>query len=488
LNLTKIIQSLIAQLESFKKAFANLQLELLNKDETISSLTKSKAELLAEIETLRNNQKKNSSNSSKPPSSDFAKPLQTKSLREKTGKKVGGQTGHKGTSLEFSTAPTQTLIHKVNVCNGCGDSLAKVAAQDFERRQVFDIPPIEIIVTEHQCEIKGCPNCGLQNKGIFPEHVNQPVQYGNVIQSLAVYFTQGQLLPYQRTSEIFKALFNIKLSTSFLVNNNKRFAKNLIPFIDNLKVLLLQASVLHADETGFKVDGKTYWLHTHCTDEYTFYDVHEKRGKEAMDAIGILSLYKGVLVHDFWKPYNTFDCKHQLCNVHHLRDLTFCHEVEGSEIAESLMYLLLDLNLKVKEAKEAGNETLTKGQIQYWNKKFNDLILEGFNKHPIAHKAEVKQGVSKKNKTQNMLLRFKDYKESILGFIKNFNIPFGNNIAEQAIRMMKVKIKISGCFRSMQGAKDFAYTRSYLATMKKQNQPILFAIASVINGKPIIIT
>jgi transposase len=155
LNLTKIIQSLIAQLESFKRAFANLQLELLNKDETISSLTKSKAELLAEIETLKNNQKKNSSNSSKPPSSDFGKPLQTKSLREKTGKKVGGQTGHKGTSLEFSATPTQTLIHKVNVCNGCGDSLAKVTAHDFERRQVFDIPPIEIIVTEHQCEIKG---------------------------------------------------------------------------------------------------------------------------------------------------------------------------------------------------------------------------------------------------------------------------------------------------------------------------------------------
>ncbi len=434
---------------------------------------------------LRNNQKQNSSNSSKSPSSDMVKVVRTKSLRQKSDKLVGGQPGHKGETLEFSSTPTETVYHQVKKCQGCGKSLVNIPSSSYERRQIFDIPPIEVLVTEHRCEIKNCHHCGTENKALFPEEVSQPVQYGANIQRLGIYFTQYQLLPYQRTVEMFNDLFNLKLSSSFLVNNNKRFAVQLQPFITELKSILSLQPLLHVDETGFNYEGVRNWLHVLCTKTHSLYAIHAKRGLEAMDEIGVLPIFKGDLMHDFWKPYNAYDCNHKLCNVHHLRDLTFCEEVEKSKTAGKLKQMLLVLYKKVEEAKDVGNKSLTKAQINYWSKKYDILVKEGLLNHPIAEKKRVKQGVVKKTKTQNMLLRFRDYKNEILSFAKNFSIPFGNNIAEQAIRMMKIKQKISGCFRSMQGAKDFADIRSYIATMKKQNQPVLFAISQAINGNPI---
>jgi transposase len=451
----------------------------------IKKLIEINGQLEARIIELEHNQKKDSSNSSKPPSSDFGNPQQTRSLRTKSGKNVGGQKGHAGETLEFSSNPDEVLIHKAEKCRGCGKSLANIESLGYDRRQVFDMPPIKMQITEHRCEVKNCLNCGTGNKALFPHEVSQPVQYGPNVQRLGVYLTQYQLLPYQRATEIFKDLFNLKLSGSFLVNNNKRFALQLQPFITELKSALSTQPLLHADETGFNYGGKRNWLHTHCTATHTLYAIHEKRGMEAMNEIGVLPMFEGDLMHDFWKPYNSYDCKHKLCNVHHLRDLTFCDEVEKSNIAGQLKQLLLTLLKKVEQAKDVGKECLSKGEINYWSNKYNKLVNEGLSNHPIAEKKEKKQGAVKKSKTQNMLLRFRDHKNEILGFAKNFGIPFGNNLAEQAIRMMKVKQKISGCFRSIQGARDFADIRSYIATMKKQNQPILMALSEVIKGNPI---
>ena len=356
---------------------------------------------------------------------------------------------------------------------------------DYERRQVFDIPPIEMLVTEHQGEIKNCPHCHTINRAVFPEGVNQPVQYGSNVQQLAVYFTQYQLLPYGRTSEIFEDLFGHSLSKSFLVNNNNRCAAKLAPFITDLKSTLLNQPVLHVDETGFYFEGQRNWLHTICTDKHTLYASHIKRGSEAMYDMGVLPFYDGRLIHDFWKPYNEFECAHGLCNVHHLRDLTFCHEIEESSWAGDAKRLLLDLHEKVMIAKNDNEATsLNKGQQQYWSKKYDDLMRQGLQKHPIAEKEKGKRGVVIKSKTQNMLARFINYKEEILAFTKNFIVPFRNNLAEQAIRIMKVKQKVSGCFRSEQGAKDFATIRSYTATAKKQQILIMEALANAIHGTP----
>ncbi len=441
--------------------------------------------LEARITELENNQKKNSSNSSKPPSSDIGKPKQTKSLRTISGKKPGGQTGHSGETLSFSATPNEIITHVVSHCACCGKNISSVATLDFERRQVYDIPPIEIMVTEHQSEIKSCPGCHTINKAVFPEGVNQPVQYGANVQAIGVYFTQYQLLPYARTTEVFKDLFGHTVSQSFLVNNNKRFSSQLVPFIENLKEILLQQPVLHADETGFYYNGNRNWLHTLCTENHSFYMPHTKRGTEAMKDMGILPKYTGILVHDFWKSYNEFSCAHALCNIHHLRDLTFCHEVEKSNWAAQVKQFLLKQHQKVIDAKNAGAESFTKGQLKYIHRKFDALMKEGKRLYPPPKKKQGQRGVVKKSKTHNLLERFISYRSEVLGFTKNFQIPFGNNLAEQAIRMMKIKLKISGCFRSEHGAKDFADTRSYIATMKKQGVDIFKALQNAVQGEPI---
>lgn len=440
------------------------------------------------VAVLESNQKKNSTNSSKPPCSDIGRPQHTRSLRTKSEKKPGGQHGHKGETLSLSASPNEIVVHAVKQCGCCGKSLSNSHAKDYERRQVYDIPPIAMRITEHRGEIKSCPHCHTVNKAVFPQVVSQAVQYGSNVQQLAVYFTQYQLLPYGRTSEIFKDLFGHALSSSFLVNNNQRCAVNIQPFVEDLKSVLLTQPVLHADETGFYFNGQRNWLHTISTDKYSFYAVHTKRGTDAMNEINILPTYKGRLIHDFWKSYYEFGCDHSLCNGHHLRDLTFCHEQEKSSWALQASKLLLDLHKKVEIAKEANTTSLRKGQLQYWYKKYDDIMAEGLRLHPLPKKQEGKRGAVKKSKTQNMLMRFIKHKEEILTFANNFLIPFTNNIAEQAIRMMKVKQKISGCFRSEQGAKNFADIRSYIATAKKQGLSIIKALSAALQGRPIKLT
>jgi transposase len=464
---------------------ANLKTLDAQKDKMINEQAKMIKLLEARIEVLENNQKKNSSNSSKPPGSDIGKVQRTHSLRTKSGKKPGGQPGHTGETLCFNAMADEVVVHAVKQCNGCGKSLSGSAVMEYECRQVFDIPPIEMRVTEHRSEIKTCPCCNTVSRAVFPHGVNQSVQYGINVQQLAVYFTQYQLLPYGRTAEIFKDLFGHALSSSFLVNNNHRCAVNLDSFIKDLKAILLNQPVLHVDETGFYYESRRNWLHTISTDKHTFYAPHIKRGTEAMHDMSVLPVYEGTLMHDFWKSYNEFECGHALCNVHHLRDLTFCHEIEKSSWAGHAKQMLLDLHAKVMIAKDAGETSLSKGQLHYWRKKYDDLMNEGLRMHPLPGKQKGKRGVVKKSKTQNMIARFVEYKDQILTFAKNFLIPFGNNIAEQAIRMMKVKQKISGCFRSEQGAKDFADIRSYISTMKKQGQPIMQALAAAIQGSPL---
>lgn len=426
---------------------------------------------------------KNSSNSSKPPSTDI---VRTKSLRISTGKKAGGQKGHSGTTLQISETPDKVVVHKANECSGCGKDISGVGGLRYERRQVYDIPPIKMAICEHRSEIKCCPHCQKENKGIFPAEVSHCTQYGSNLKQFAVYFTQYQLLPLGRSAQLIEDITGHNLSAATLVNINENCSSQLNGFIEALKDNLQKAPVIHSDETGFYYQSKRNWLHVAATEYLTYYFAHEKRGKEAMDAMGILPAYKGNVMHDYWKSYLDYLCMHSLCNVHHLRDLTFCHEQENSRWAADMKALLLEMKQVTESSKELGLQSLDEQQQQQLTAKYNLLVEDGYRQHPLAEKVAGKRGAIKKSKPQNLLERFKNHREDIIRFIRDFRVPFGNNLAEQAVRMMKVKQKISGCFRSKEGATSFANIRSYIDTMRKNGFCIMDAIGQAIAGKPIL--
>jgi transposase len=294
------------------------------------------------------------------------------------------------------------------------------------------------------------------------------------------------LIPYKRTSQLFEDLLGHRVSEGSLVKMTQRFAGKLNGFIGQLKDILLKQPVLHADETGYYYKGAHNWLHVLTTDQHTLYMPHEKRGREAMEEMGIIAGYEGTLIHDFWKAYNDYPCGHGLCNIHHQRDLTFCEEMENSGWAAAMKQLLSDLFEKVNKAKGENKNRLRANQLSYWSNKCDRLIAAGWKEHPPPKKRTAKRGAIKKGKTQNMIQRFANYKEWVLAFAHNFCVPYGNNVAEQAIRMMKVKQKISGCFRGELGAQAFATIRSYISTSQKQGIPIIKALEYAIAGNPLV--
>lgn len=425
---------------------------------------------------------KNSSNSSKPPSTDIKR---TKSLRVGTGKKAGGQPGHRGNSLPMSIAPDKIIMHRAESCRGCGKDLRGVGGRVFESRQVYDIPPLRMEVTEHRSEVKCCPHCQTENRGGFPPAIAQHTQYGSNIKQLAVYLTQYQLLPYGRGAQLIGDITGHRISVGAMVNINTGCGVQLSGFMEALKSNLRQSPLVHCDETGYYFEGLRNWLHVATTEDCTFYYPHEKRGSEAMGAMGILPGYKGIIVHDFWKSYLDYGCAHALCNVHHLRDLTFCEEQEKSGWAKDMKALLLEMKQAADDCKAKALGSMAVERQNELAGKYDTLMVDGAKEHPLPEKQACKRGVVKKTKTQNLIQRFTNHKEDILRFIKDLSVPFGNNIAEQAIRMMKLKQKISGCFRSKDGATAFANTRSYIDTMRKNGHSIMDAIALAIDGKPI---
>ncbi len=441
------------------------------------------AVLEAKITELEARLSQNSSNSSKPPSSDIYKPKQTQSLRISSGKSPGSQQGHKGDTLRFSETPDQVNIHSPGFCS-CGHDLCGVEVLDYVIRQVYDLPPIKMQVTEHRSEVKCCPGCGAAVMSVFPQGVDQPTQYGPKVKALGAYLTHYQLLPYERTAELFGDVFSHRVSVSFLSGNNGVCASKLEPFIEEVKGLLMSEPVLHADETGFRIAGERRWLHSISSSQHTFYMQHGKRGAVAMEDMGILPVYKGTVVHDFWKAYFRFFCVHALCCIHLLRELKFCAEGLGSEWALWVSEMLMELHGRVEELKEQGASRMDEAELAEWFRYYDEHMEAGMVMHPPPEKDPTKRGKTKKTKTQNLLQRLIDFRDDILRFATDFNVPFTNNNAEQAVRMMKVKQKISGSFRSEKGAQDFATIRSYIATMKKQGHNIMDALHAMACGKP----
>jgi len=428
---------------------------------------------------------KNSSNSGKPPSSDGPeKPKTNQSLRGKSGRKPGGQPGREGKTLEAALDPDRVEIHSPMKCSSCHGSLEEIEAAGIEKRQVFDIPPMLVIVTEHVAETKICPCCGKKNKGEFPQGINAPVQYGDRVKALAAYFLHQHLIPFERVSQIFEDVFGLSLSVGTCVNMDAKLFKNLEAFEEGLKSYLVACKVLHLDETGVRCLKKLHWIHVTSSQMATLFVFHSKRGGEATYDIGILPKYEGSVIHDHWLSYFSYQqVKHGLCNVHHLRELKFVHEQERSDWAKEMADLLLKGKKMTNEARQAGKTAIAFDEIATIEQEYRSLLLKaGAIYLDIGNRESIPDGLGKQG--FNLLRRLMNRMDEVLYFMRDLSIPFSNNLAEQDLRMEKVKQKISGCFRTFCGGVISCRIRSYISTARKQGWKIIDALAEAIRGDP----
>lgn len=448
-------------------------------------LTAKVSHLTARVHELEGQLAKNSSNSGKPPSSDgLATPKRTNSLRGKSGKRPGGQLGRKGANLQPVQDPDEVEIHSPKTCADCEASLEGVVAVRVDKRQVFDLPAISVKVMEHRAETKVCPCCGKKNQGEFPESVNAFTQYGERVKALAAYFLHQHLIPFERVAQLFEDLFNIPLSPGTCANMDRKLFKNLDAFEKGLKVHLLGCTVLHVDETGVRCNKKLHWIHVTSSETATFFGLHTKRGSEAIDEIGILPQYCGSLIHDHWHCYFSYSqVKHGLCNVHHLRELKFVHEEEKSPWAKEMTDLLLKGKGMVDRAKAEGKAAVASEDLVLIEKEYQSLVLQAGSIYLDGARAEhPPDGVGKAG--FNLFRRLLRRMDEVLYFIRDLTIPFSNNLAEQDIRMEKVKQKISGCFRTFVGGTISCRVRSYISTARKQGWNIIDALTEAVAGSP----
>jgi transposase len=442
-----------------------------SKDELIALLLAQEARI-AELERRLG---LNSSNSGKPPSSDGLKPPpRVSSLREPSGKKTGGQKGHPGETLCRVEKPDATMDHYPETCAACGEPLTAAMATGHLARQVFDLPePRPLIVTEHRAHACCCAACGTQTRGAFPAGVTAPVQYGTRIAAFVLYLLHYQLLPEKRLAVLMTDLFGVKLVTATIARISNDCAERFHGFVDALRDQVAAAPVKHMDETGFRIGGKTQWLHIASTAWLTFYRTAAKRGS-------LLANVTGIVVHDHWKPYYTMTgVVHALCNAHHLRELKALIEIEKEDWATKMQRLLRRACHAANLARERG-VPLKPGLIALIERCYDGILANGLAFHeaqPTLAKAK-RRGRQPRRVGHNLLLRLSTRKQDVLRFLTDPSVPFTNNLAERDGRMMKLRQKISGGFRAENGAKDFAVIRSVLSTARKQGWNMLRTLTS----------
>jgi len=436
------------------------------------------------IQKLQDQVNKNSRNSSKPPSSDGLQKPRSKSLRKSGERPNGGQPGHPGNNLQQVEIPDNIETHNVYVCQACQASLNEVEEIGRERRQVFDIPKLHIEVSEHQSLVKVCPHCGVVNRGQFPCGVTQPTQYGANVKAHAVYLTNYHHIPMERTAQFFEDVFGQRVSEGVVLEAVSKVADHVKPSNEVIKQKLIDAEVVHFDESGLRVEKKGQWLHVASTPELSYYEVHPKRGCEAMDAIGILPCFHGIAVHDHWKSYFRYtQCEHSLCNAHHLRELRFIEESYEQNWAKDMGCLLRELNKEVKQVRFQ-REHLEDEKLKEFESRYDKIIEEGklANPPPEENTLPKKRGKPKQSPPKNLLDRLEEKKTETLRFMQDFRVPFDNNQGERDIRMIKVKQKVSGTFRTMKGAEQFCQIRSYISTTRKQGINILASLTMALQG------
>jgi transposase len=448
----------------------------LQEDVSLPPALRSSIEMLLLVVTLLINKiGLNSRNSSKPPSSDPNRKKNSSTDGEKQ-KKPGGQKGHKGTSLEPVAEPDEIIVVEIDTTTLPS---GKYQPDGFESRQVFDVD-ISTFVTEYQAQRLLDQN-GQRWVAPFPDDVAATTQYGPGVKANTVYMSQYQLIPYKRVEEQFRDQFQIPISAATVFNFNQDAFNRLEHFEQWVKGRLIKSALINADETGINIAGKRHWLHCASNDRYTLFQPHAKRGDEALKDIGILLLFGGTLCHDHWKPYFNFGKKHSLCNAHHLRELERAWEQDNQKWAKELQCLLTEIN----NAKHLASGSLTIITRRDFRKRYKNILSEAEKECPPPEEKDRKEkrGRLKRSKSRNLLERLREYEDETLLFMDDPIVPFTNNQAENDVRMTKVQQKISGCFRSMEGAAIFCRVRSYLSTCRKNGASATSALRDLFQGK-----
>ena len=447
--------------------------DLITQEKDLSPALKASLEVLLLLVTiLANRLGLNSKNSSKPPSSD---PNREKERKGSGARKPGGQNGHIGTTLK--QFPDPHLVKEIQVDRSTLPQ-GEYRPVGYEARQIVDLD-ISLFVTEWRAEVLEDQK-GKRFVAPFPKDVTRSVQYGIGVKANAVYMSQYQLIPYNRVEDHFQDQMGIPVSAGTIHNFNKDAFKRLASFESWVKDQLAVSTLIHSDETGINIGGTKRWLHSVSNDSLTCFYPHAKRGCEAIDEMGILPKYRGIICHDHWKPYFKYGGSHALCNAHHLRELERAVEQDKQKWAEQMIALLKEIN---KATREAGGSLKTT-ESEHYRKRYRDLLREAeLECPPPDETGKKKRGRTARSKARNLLERLRDFENETLRFMFDNNVPFSNNQAENDLRMTKVQQKISGCFRSMDGAKMFCRIRSYLSTCRKQGVTASEALRLLFQGK-----
>lgn len=476
-----------------EQELALAQAESAAKDAKIATLEAELAAALALIEQLTSRlkavegqQAKDSHNSSKPPSSDGLS-HKTRSQRPKSAQKSGGQPGHVGRTLKLVEQPDTVVTHRPVQCAHCQHALEGVAGEVVERRQVHDLPPLRLVVHEHQMQQVRCPQCQQLTRGSFPADVVATTQYGAGVRALAVYLQQYQLVPGERTCEALADLCGCAVSEGTLARWVEQAAQTLAPSIEQIAEYVRRGRLQHADETGVRLHGKLHWVHVNSTRWLTHLAWHAKRGADALEAIGIWPHFAGRAMRDRWASYDRYRCAMSLCVAHLLRDLTYLEEHEQQEWAKDMKDVLLGMHLAAVHWREQGANSLPALERDEWVAQYFAVLVQGFAAQPSALPQAVprQRGRRKQTPAKNLLDDLLRRAEQVLAFLDDLSLPFTNNQAERDLRMVKVQQKISGTFRSEAGISAFCRIRSYLSTMRKQGRPMLAALSAVFAGHPL---
>jgi len=453
--------------------------------EEVTALREENRALKARVGELEAQVRTNSRNSSKPPSSDGLGKPSPKSLRKASGRRPGGQAGHEGTTLRQVANPDVVVRHEPRECGGCGADLADALVVGTQRAQVFDIPPIKVRVVEHQIIARRC-GCGTVTRGRAPSEVNAPAGYGPRAQAIMVYLFMGQFLSRERTAHALSDLFGAPVSPATVAAATTRAAGDLVPFLSQVSTQIAAAAVAHFDETGLRCEGRLAWMHSASTDKFALLHAHANRGKTAMDDMGVLPTFTGTAIHDAFAPYDRYTgATHSLCNSHLLRELAAVaeHHEQTDQTpgpdnwcwADQVTDALLTVLAAVDQANKSGSAAIDADVLATQTKLIRHGALIGANTTP-ANKVEQKH--------RALARRILNRTDNYLRFATDLSVSFTNNAAEQQIRMVKIRQKVSGCMRTMKGAKDFAAIRSYTATAAKHGITMFDALNRLTSQDP----
>ena len=454
-------------------------LSLLATSETeIRSMKEENRVLRDKIRELEIRLDKNSQNSSKPPSSDGYRKPSPKSLRTPSGKKTGGQEGHGGDTLLAVPVPDRVVDVPLLSCS-CGADLSGVISSGYEARQVFDLPEPRLSVTEYRLANACCPSCRKKVTATAPEGVTAPTQYGSRFKAALAYLHEDQALPVNRVRQLCSDLFGSVVSEGTILEASRLLSDRLAPFVERVRALLIQASVLHTDETGLRSEAALRWCHVASTSLLTLLGLHEKRGKEGIEALGVVNRAQGTIVHDFWGPYLSYPGLHSFCNAHLLRELTAIEEFDLHLWPTEMKTFLLDMNNRAKNRTTPPDETDRNAVFSA----LSEILSRGWTEAGRPGKSS-SRGRPKATPAQNLLRRFEEYQRQIMAFYFDPEIPFTNNQAEQDLRMVKVRQKVSGGFRTDTGARIFLTLKSYTQTLRKQGKDVWTGLTQAMMGSP----